>query len=86
MFAVAPGTTISCSMGRWYGPVLSLSFLVVHLDDKKRLRDIAIYFSEMLSEICRFQLRGLVIPISNVPNIYFQVNMEVRGKPSGLEI
>jgi hypothetical protein len=27
MFAAASGTTISCSLGRQYGPVLSLSFL-----------------------------------------------------------
>jgi hypothetical protein len=27
MFAMATGTTISCSLGRQYGPVLRLSFL-----------------------------------------------------------
>jgi hypothetical protein len=28
---VAIGTTISCSLGKWYGPVLSLSFLDVYV-------------------------------------------------------
>jgi hypothetical protein len=30
MFAVAADTIISCAFGRWYGPVLSLSFLDVY--------------------------------------------------------
>ncbi len=30
MFAMATGTTISCSLRRWYVPVLSLSFLDVY--------------------------------------------------------
>jgi hypothetical protein len=30
MFAEATGTTISCSLGRWYGPMLSQSFLDVY--------------------------------------------------------
>jgi hypothetical protein len=30
MFAVVTGTTISCSLGRWYGPVRGLSFLDVY--------------------------------------------------------
>ncbi len=30
-FAVATGTTISCSLGRWYGTVFSLSFLDVYV-------------------------------------------------------
>jgi hypothetical protein len=29
-FAKATGTTISCSLGRWYGPVFSLSLLNVY--------------------------------------------------------
>jgi hypothetical protein len=31
MFAVATGATISCSLGRQYGPVPSLSFLDIHV-------------------------------------------------------
>ncbi len=30
LFAVATGTTISCSLGRQYGPVFSLSFLNIY--------------------------------------------------------
>jgi hypothetical protein len=30
IFAVAIVTTISCSLGRWYGPMLSISFFDVY--------------------------------------------------------
>jgi hypothetical protein len=30
MFGEATGTTISCCLGRWYGPMLSQSFLDVY--------------------------------------------------------
>jgi hypothetical protein len=38
MFVVATGTTISCSLGRQYRPVLSLSFLDVYEEDETKER------------------------------------------------
>jgi hypothetical protein len=35
IFAEATGTTISCILGRWYGPLFSLSFLNVYAGKTK---------------------------------------------------
>jgi hypothetical protein len=36
MFAVTSGTTISCSLGWWYGPVFSPYFLDVYARNQKK--------------------------------------------------